>query len=159
MSLLFTAKYSEWYSYSVQYIQDYHEWQKKCSEVMKKQEEIRKKRLFSAAFVAVMSVGRKTYKKRRFWRTPVCAEREFHGFYTAILPSLRLENIGFHNYFRMLATKLEELLHLVIHDLSKEYCIRQPIAAEERLMLTLRYVKKYATLEIIMGKIVGCVYN
>ncbi|XP_018304028.1 putative nuclease HARBI1, partial [Mycetomoellerius zeteki] len=66
--------------------------------------------------------------------------RELHGFYTAILPSLRLENIGFHNYFRMSATKLEELLHLVQPYLSKEYYIRQPIAVEEKLMLTLRYL-------------------
>ena len=55
----FTAKYSEWYSRIVKYIQEYHEWQKKCLEIMKKQEEIRKKRMFSAAFVTIMS-DRKT---------------------------------------------------------------------------------------------------
>ena len=35
----FTAKYSR----NVKYIQEYYEWQKKCLEIMKKQEEIRKK--------------------------------------------------------------------------------------------------------------------
>ncbi|KYN50224.1 hypothetical protein ALC62_04152 [Cyphomyrmex costatus] len=104
-----------------------------------KNQEVRKKRLFSA-ICGLMSVDRKTYKKRRFWITLVCTERELHGFYTAIFPSLRLENISFHNYFRMSATKLEELLHLVQPYLSKEYYIRQPIAVEERLMLTLRYL-------------------
>ena len=136
----FTAKYSEWYSRTVEYVHKYHECQKKCLKIVIKQEEIRKKRLFSAAFTAIVCVERKTYKKKRFWETPICAERKFHGFYNAILPSLRLENLGFYNYFRMSATKLEGLLQLVQPDLTKEYCVRQPIGAEERLMLTLRYV-------------------
>jgi len=45
---------------------------------MKKQEEVRKK-MFSAAFIAIMSADRKTSKKRRYWRIPVCAEWELHG--------------------------------------------------------------------------------
>jgi len=59
------CQYSEWYSRTVKYIQEYHEWQKKCLEIMKKQEEIRKKRLFSAAFVTIISANRKTYKKKK----------------------------------------------------------------------------------------------
>jgi len=55
-----------------------NEWQKKCLEIMKKQEEVRKK-MFSAAFIAIMSADRKTSKKRRYWRIPVCAEWELHG--------------------------------------------------------------------------------
>ena len=56
----FTTKYSEWYSRTVQYVQEYHEWQRKCLEVVKKQEESRKKRLFSAVFLTVMCFDRKT---------------------------------------------------------------------------------------------------
>ena len=40
---------------------------KKCLEIMEKQKKVRKKLLFNAEFVAIMSADRKTYKKR-FWR-------------------------------------------------------------------------------------------
>ncbi|XP_071579318.1 uncharacterized protein [Temnothorax nylanderi] len=83
---------------------------------------------------------KRSYSKKRFWVSPICSQREQHGFFEAILPSLRLENLGFYNYFRMNSTKMEELLTLVGEDLIKQNCIRKPISPAQRLALTLRFL-------------------
>ncbi|XP_071626679.1 uncharacterized protein [Temnothorax longispinosus] len=83
---------------------------------------------------------KRSYSRKRFWVSPICSQREKHGFFKAILPSLQLEHLGFYNYFRMSSTKMEELLTLVGEDLKKQNCIRKPIPPAQRLALTLRFL-------------------
>lgn len=118
-------------------------WQVHNHEIAKQKRKFALKMKISAVAGAVIGMERKTYERKRHWVAPICSIRDFHGFYAAILPKLRMDNLGFYNYFRMSATKLEELLAIVGPDLQKQHCIRKPIPAAERLCLTLRYVHNY----------------
>ena len=57
----FTAKYNKWYNRTVKYITGIS-WMTK--EIMKKQEEVRKKQLFNVAFVAIMYADKIIYTKK-----------------------------------------------------------------------------------------------
>jgi len=82
----------------------------------------------------------KRYSKKKFWVAPLFQNRNEHGFYKAILPYIRLESARFINYFRMSSTQLEDLLQIVAPKLQKQTFMREPVSAEERLCLTLRFV-------------------
>lgn len=83
---------------------------------------------------------KKIYKKKKYWIAPIFENRHEHGFFFASVPKLILEDIRFHNYFRMTATQLEELLGMIGPKLQKQDIVRQSITPSERLALTLRYV-------------------
>ena len=104
--------------------------------------EIRRRRI--AAAIAAMYLLKKRkrnrYKKKKFWVAPIFENRNEHSFFFASVPKLILEDIRFHNYFRMSATQLEELLGLIGCKLQKQDFIRQSISPPERLALTLRFV-------------------
>jgi len=70
----------------------------------------------------------------------ILKRRSTYGFYHAILPSVRLEDLRFQNYTRMTTTQFEELLSIVGADLQKQYVVREPINEEQRLILTIRYI-------------------
>jgi len=80
------------------------------------------------------------YSKKKFWVAPLFRNHDEYGFYKATLPYIRLESARFLNYFRMSSTQLEDLLQIVAPKLHKQTFIREPINAEERLCLTLRFV-------------------
>lgn len=83
---------------------------------------------------------KRKYKEKRYWIAPIFEDRQEHSFFFASIPKLVLEDIRFHNYFRMTATQLEELLGMVGPKLQKQDVVRQSITPPEWLALTLRYV-------------------
>ncbi|KYN20696.1 Putative nuclease HARBI1 [Trachymyrmex cornetzi] len=81
---------------------------------------------------------KRDYKKKQYWVAPYLKDRQEHSFFHISIPKLTFEDsIHFHNYFRMSATQLEELLTLVGPQLQKMNAIRECIG---RLALTLRYL-------------------
>lgn len=103
--------------------------------------QIRKRRIAAAvAAMCLLKKKRKKYKKKRFWVAPIFENRNEHSFFFASVPKLILEDIRFHNYFRMTATQLEELLEKIAYKLQKQDFIRESISPPERLALTLRFV-------------------
>ncbi|KYM99500.1 hypothetical protein ALC62_09752 [Cyphomyrmex costatus] len=88
--------------------------------------------------VLVVAVAKKKRcSKKRYWVSPLLQKRFEHGFYNALLPTLRLEDLRFNNYFRMSASEFEDLLMIVGPRLQKMYIVRKPISAAERLSVTL----------------------
>lgn len=73
------------------------------------QENIRKRR--AAALVAVLlNVKKRKYSHKKYWIAPIFQARKEHGFFHAVLPKLVLEDLRFHNYIRISATQLEDLI-------------------------------------------------
>ncbi|XP_036146638.1 putative nuclease HARBI1 isoform X1 [Monomorium pharaonis] len=100
-----------------------------------------RKRKALAALCTILHLKKKRkYRKKKHWVAPLFKERKVHGFYHAILPILRLEDLRFCNYVRMSATQLENLLVLIGHDIYKQSYIRESIGVSERLLLTLRFL-------------------
>ncbi|XP_018317135.1 uncharacterized protein [Mycetomoellerius zeteki] len=84
---------------------------------------------------------KRSYKKKQYWVAPYLKDRPEHSFYHVSIPKLTIEDgVRFHNYFRMSATQMEELLLIVGPLLIKETVIREPIQPKERLAITLRYL-------------------
>ncbi|KYN22361.1 Putative nuclease HARBI1 [Trachymyrmex cornetzi] len=81
---------------------------------------------------------KRDYKKKQYWVAPYLKDQE-HSFFHISIPKLIFEDsIHFHNYFRMSATQLEELLTLIGPQLQKMNATRECIGPKERLALTLR---------------------
>lgn len=121
----------------------YYEWMVECANVIKLRNlEIQKTRIAAAiAMIAAIEKNkRRKYKKKKYWVAEIFENRAVYGFYHAIFPMLRLEDSRFINYCRMSATEFEKLLCLVEPTISKQYVVRDPISAPERLALTLRFV-------------------
>ncbi|KYN02264.1 hypothetical protein ALC62_06902 [Cyphomyrmex costatus] len=126
-------------------------------------QQIRRRRI-AAILIAVLrkNARKKPYKKKKqHWIAPLFQIRSQHGFYHASLPKLHLEDIRFHNYFRMFATQLEALLSIVCPHLQKQDFIREAITPAERLALTLRYLASgdsmtSMTFQYLMGKTTVC---
>ena len=87
----------------------------------------------------LLNKKKRLYKKKNYWVAPLFKNHDKHGFFFASFPKLVLEDIRFHNYFRMTATQLEELLGMIGAKLKKQDVMRQSITPE-RLALTLRFV-------------------
>jgi len=120
----------------------YYEWMVECANVINlRNSEVQKRRTVAAtAVIVAMKDEKRKYKKKKYWVAEIFNNRAVHGFYHAIFPILRLEDPRFINYCRMSATEFEELLCLVGPIISKQYVVRDPISAPERLALTLRFV-------------------
>lgn len=84
------------------------------------------------------STKKRKYCDKKYTVAPIFQQRKTSGFFTAVLPSLVLEDFRFQNYFRMSATQLENLFILIGSDIVKQHHIREPISVPERIMLTLR---------------------
>ncbi|XP_071629468.1 uncharacterized protein [Temnothorax longispinosus] len=125
--------WSNWYTY-------YLNCQFECAQIIAQQCANAHKQKLAHVAEYVFLKKKRSYSRKRFWVSPICSQREKHGFFKAILPSLQLEHLGFYNYFRMSSTKMEELLTLVGEDLKKQNCIRKPIPPAQRLALTLRFL-------------------
>ena len=78
---------------------------------------------------------------RRVWMTELLASRDDPRFKQFKLPKLltRIKN-GLKNFIRMDENDYNYLLSKVRSSLTKKYLIRIPIPAEERLLITLRYL-------------------
>jgi len=91
---------------------------------------VRKRRILIAT--AVMELQRtqkkRDYKKKQYWVAPYLKDRQKYSFFHVSIPKLTLEDgIRYHNYFRMSATQLEELLLLVGAQLQKINAVRECI--------------------------------
>lgn len=117
-----------------------YEWLLQCTHIINEQnaEIDRRDKLLGLLALLLNKKNKRIKKKKRFWVAPIFKKRYEHGFYHALLPILKLENLRFHNYFRMSTMQYEELLAIVGPHLEKQYTVRQPISAAERLTLTLR---------------------
>lgn len=132
-----TPAYRRWYNDAIDKIR-HSTHQLQCMQIVNQVCTDRKRKI-TAAFDFVLSMDNKRrYKEKTYWESPLCRLRKKHGFYHAVLPALRLENLGYEQYFRISAIQLEELMNLVGPLLEKQYCIREPIEPGERLMSTLR---------------------
>jgi len=121
----------------------YYKWMVECAyKINVRNAEIQKRRIAAetAVIAAIEENKRRKYRKKKYWIAEIFENREIHGFYHAIFPILRLEDLRFINYCRMSATEFEKLLCLVGPTISKQYVVRDPISAPERLVLTLRFV-------------------
>lgn len=110
---------------------------------------VRKRRIVIATAVMLelqRMQKKRDYKKKQYWVAPYLKDHQKHNFFHVSIPKLTLEDgIRYHNYFRMSATQLEELLLLVGAQLQKMNVVRECIGPKERLALTLRFVTFYYT--------------
>uniref|UniRef100_A0A915DGU2 Uncharacterized protein n=1 Tax=Ditylenchus dipsaci TaxID=166011 RepID=A0A915DGU2_9BILA len=96
--------------------------------------------LRSKLALLVLLRRRKRQKKgRRYWVHPLWRNRPELGAYFALLPQLKVNPDKFFDYMRMNPEVFATLLRVLNEKLTK-YSIRTPICAEERLMLTIRYL-------------------
>ncbi|KYN50000.1 hypothetical protein ALC62_00027, partial [Cyphomyrmex costatus] len=125
-----------------------YRWHRECKHIIQKynREMLRRNIAIMATVGAVVvwvtkiSKDKRCYKKKRTWTTKFFRQRQRYGFYYTGLPILRLEDLRFRNYFRMNATQLEELLQLVAPRITRQFAIREPIEAGQRLCICLRYM-------------------
>lgn len=116
-----------------------HEWLQRVHVINEQNAEAdRRDKLLGSLALLLVKKKKRTNKKKRFWVAPIFKKRCEHSFYHALLPTLRLEDLRFHNYFRMSSTQYEELLAIVGPHMEKQYIVREPISAAEQLTLTLR---------------------
>ena len=110
-------------------------------------------RLLLYAAVTVMRIQRKRklYKKKqikRFWRRSIFRDRKLYSEYYHLYQTLRDSDREFHyRYIRMSKERFDHLLSLIREKVTKKQTkMGEPISAEERLVITLRYF----TVSIIM---------
>lgn len=93
-------------------------------------------------------------KKRapRFWMRPIYAKRKTKGEFHCLVQEMKLgDHELFFKQFRMLPTKLEELLRWVAPKIIKSNIKRESISAEERLCVTLRFLASGDSQSTISG--------
>ena len=82
-----------------------------------------------------------TKYKKKYWIRQIFAERKVKGeFHCLVQEMKRFGHEFFCKHFRMLPSKLEELLGWVMPKITKSGVKRDPIGREERLCITLRYL-------------------
>ena len=106
----------------------------------------RKRVLFYAA-IALMIANRKKQKVkkkqiRRFWRRGIFKKREKYSEYFTLYQELRNTDREFHyRYLRMSKERFDHLLELIREKITKkDTVLRKAISAEERLVITIRYL-------------------
>ncbi|XP_071580016.1 putative nuclease HARBI1 [Temnothorax nylanderi] len=126
-----------------------YEWHRKCEQIIQKYnvENLRRQKIVITATVGAVIAWatenlkkKRRYKKKRTWITEFFEQRRRYGFYYTALPILKLEDLRFRNYFRMSTIQFEELLELVAPKITRQYAIREPIEAGQRLSICLRYL-------------------
>ena len=86
----------------------HYEWMVECANKINiKNVEIQKRRIAAATAViaAIEENKRRKYRKKKYWIAEIFENREVHGFYHAIFPILRLEDLQFINYCRITIDK------------------------------------------------------
>ena len=104
-------------------------------------------KIMFATVVSVMMLRRKKQhvKKKqikRFWRRGIFRDRKLHSEYYHLYQTLRDTDREFHyRYLRMSKERFDHLLSLVREKITKKNTImREAISAEERLVITIRYL-------------------
>lgn len=121
---------------SSQYVEQF-----KCTIAVLAEQVIKRRRTAAiAAVIHNVENKKRKYAKKNYWVAPIFENRKEKSFYFASIPELKLEDLRFHNYFRMSATQLEKLLEIVGANLQKQDVVRESISPAERLALTLRYL-------------------
>jgi hypothetical protein len=95
------------------------------------------------ALALAMVYGRRRRKRlpRRWWVHPINAKRPWYGEYHHLMPDLRRHEQRFYRYFRMKYAEFDLLMVMLAEHLQKTTTNwRRPIGAEERLVITLRFV-------------------
>ncbi|KYM98502.1 Putative nuclease HARBI1 [Cyphomyrmex costatus] len=118
----------------------YHFWVNECNKKLLKRKQLKEKILITLVINEIQKKTKRNYSKKRYWVEPIFQERRLHGFYHAIFPIITLQDSRFRNYFRMSVTQFEELLCMIAPFITKQTVIREPISAEERLCMTLRFL-------------------
>ena len=79
---------------------------------------------------------------KRFWRRSIFRDRKLYSEYFNVYQNLRDKDREFHfKYVRMSKERFDHLLGLVRDKITKKQTnFREPISAEERLVITLRYL-------------------
>ena len=96
--------------------------------------------------------------KLKFWISPLNVELFLLGAYSSKFLLARENNrFTFFKYTRMSPERFDHLLSLIRQKIEKEYKVRLPISAEERLAATLRYLasgdsKQSISYQYKMGK-------
>lgn len=91
-----------------------------------------------ATLLLLLNDKRKRQEKK-YWVSSIFKMRKQHGFFHAIFPVLKLDTEKFQNYLRLSLAQFETVLSLVYSHITKKYVVREPISAEERLVVTIRY--------------------
>ena len=110
-----------------------------------KSRKIKKIVLLTAISVLIDQRRRRLYKKKqikRFWRRSIFRDRKLHSEYYTLYLDLRNEDREFHyRYLRMSKERFDHLLSMVRDKITKKDTqLRESITAEERLIITLRYL-------------------
>ena len=101
--------------------------------------------LYAAIGVMITSRKKQLVKKKqvkRFWRRGIFKDRKIHSEYYNLYQSLRESDRQFHyRYLRMSKERFDHLLGLLREKITKKDTVmRDAITAEERLVITLRYL-------------------
>ena len=110
----------------------------------------RRREIQRIVFLTAISVfidqrKKRTFKKKqikRFWRRSIFRDRKLHSEYYTLYLDLRNNDREFHyRYLRMSKERFDHLLSMVRHKITKKNTqLRESISAEERLVITLRYL-------------------
>ena len=84
-----------------------------------------------AGFIALRERQRK--QKRRCWIRPIDVSRLQHGTYYHLVKELELTEEEFKLYFRLNKNQFGYVLSFVEECLTKQYRVREPICAKQRL--------------------------
>ena len=100
---------------------------------------------YAAVGVMIANWRKQLYKRKqvkRFWRRGIFRGRKLHSEYYTLYQSLRASDREFHyRYLRMSKERFNHLLSLVRDKITKKNTkMREAIAAEERLVITIRYL-------------------
>ena len=88
---------------------------------------------------------------KRFWRRGIFKVRKLFSEYYTLYQSLRVSDREFHcRYLRMSKERFDHLLSLVCDKITKKNMkMREAITAEERLVITLRYLSSGMSQQIL----------
>ncbi|XP_029974555.1 protein ALP1-like [Salarias fasciatus] len=88
-----------------------------------------------------MAMAQRRKRRGRFWVHPINQQRRLLGDYYHLVQELRLDSERHHQYFRMSAEKMDELLSIVGPDLRRQSTTyRAAIEPKQRLAVGLRYL-------------------
>ena len=101
--------------------------------------------LYAAIGVSICNRQRQLFKKKqikRFWTRGIFRDRKLHSEYYTLYQQLRDEEREVHyRYVRMSKERFDHLLNMVREKITKKNTrMREAISAEERLVITLRYL-------------------
>ena len=101
--------------------------------------------LYASIGVMISNRRKQLFKKKqvkRFWRRGIFRDRKLYSEYYTLYQTLRDNDREFHyRYLRMSKERFDHLLSLISDKITKKNTqMREAITAEERLVITLRYL-------------------